>query len=119
MKELVPVTENKKRDAKHVKMVVSTNTGGKYVNKDVILTAGRVAAVTLEGGEDVNKGVIANSDSVNSKPADVSTPKAKADINIEAPGPGAKKMAWSHPNTKGGTIPVLTDTKFQGVKPPV
>ena len=27
--ELVPVTENKKRDANHVKMVVSAKTGGK------------------------------------------------------------------------------------------
>ena len=40
------------------------------------------------------------------------------DINIEAPGPGAKKMAWSHPDTKGGTIQGLTDKKYQGVTAP-
>ena len=44
---------------------------------------------------------------------------------FELPGPGAKKIApghlkkpllRSHPNTKGGTIPGLTDKKSQGVK---
>ena len=115
MTELVPVTEHKKRDTKHVKMVVSPNAGGKGVNKDVISNAGSVATVTLEGGEKVNKDVITNADSVNNKPAAVATSKAKADINIEAPGPGAKKMAWSHPDTKGGTILGLTKTKYQGV----
>ena len=114
--ELVPVTENKKIDAKQVKMVVSANADGKDVNKDVIPNAGTVATVTFKGGEDVNKDVITNTDSVNNKPAAVATSKAKADINIEAPGPGAKKMAWSHPNTKGGTIPGLKEKKSQGVQ---
>ena len=94
--ELVPVTENKKRDSEHVKMVVSANAGGKDVNKDVTPNAGSVATVTLEGGEDVNKDVITNADSVNNKPAAVATSKAKADINIEAPNPGAKKIVWYH-----------------------
>ena len=109
--ELVPVTENKKRDAEHVKMVVSANADGKDVNKDVIRNVGSVATVTLEGGEDVNKDVITNANSVNNKPVAVATSKAKADINIEAPGPGAKKMAWSHPNTKEVTVPGLTEKK--------
>ena len=47
MIEHVPVMENKKRDAEHVKMVVSANAGGKDVNKDVIPNAGSVATVTL------------------------------------------------------------------------
>ena len=64
----------------------------------------------------MNKDVVANEDSVNNKYADVATSKAKVDINIEATGPGAKKMAWSHPNTKGGTIPGLTEKKPQGGK---
>ena len=94
--ELVPVTEHKKRDTEHVKMVVSTNAGGNDVNKDFIPNAGSVATVTFEGGEKVNKDVITNPDSVNNKPADVATSKAKSDINIEARGPRAKKMAWCH-----------------------
>ena len=49
----------------------------------------------------MNKYIVANEDSVNNKHAAVATSKAKADINIEATGPGANKMAWSHPNTKG------------------
>ena len=85
--ELVPVTENKKRDAKHVKMEVSANADRKDVNKDVISNAGSVATVTLEGVEKVNKDVITNADSVSNKPAAVATSKAKADINIEDPGP--------------------------------
>ena len=96
-------------------MVVSANAGGNNVNKDVIPNAGSVATVTFEGGEKVNKDVITNADSVNNKPAAVAKYKAKADINIEAPGSRAKKMAWSHPDTKGGTIPGLTETKYQGV----
>ena len=88
--ELVPVADNKKREAEHVKMVVSANADGKDVNKDVIPNASSVATVTFEGGDDLNKGVITNADSVNNKPAAVAISKAKADINIEAPGPGAK-----------------------------
>ena len=109
--ELVPVTDNKRIDAEHVKTVVSANADGNDVNKDVTPNAGSVSTVTLEGGEVVNKNVITNADSVNNKPATVATSKIKANINIEAPGPGAKKMAWSHPDTKGGTIPGLTETK--------
>ena len=49
---------------------------------------------------------------------------ARPDI-FEFPGPGAKRIApghlkkpplRSHPNTKGGTIPVLTEKKSQGVE---
>ena len=116
MTELVPVTEHKKRDAEHVKMVVSTNAGGKDANKDFIPNAGSVATVTFKGGEEFNKDIITNTDSINNKPDAVATSKANADINIEAPGPGAKKMAWSHPDTKRGTIPGLTETKSQGVQ---
>ena len=47
MTELVPVMENKKRDAEQVKMVVSANAGGKDINKDVIPNSGSVATVTL------------------------------------------------------------------------
>ena len=97
-------------------MVVSANAGRNDVNKDVIPNAGSVDTVTFEGGEEVNNDVITNSYSVNNKPAAVATSKAKADTNIEAPGPGEKKMAWSHPNTKRGTIPGLTETKSQGVQ---
>ena len=46
--ELFPVTEHKKRDAEHVKMVVNTKESGKDGNKDVIPNAGSVATVTLE-----------------------------------------------------------------------
>ena len=71
--ELVPVTDHNKKDAEHVKMVVSANAGGKDVNKDVnkdvIPNAGSVATVTLEGGEVVYKDIITNADSVNNKPA--------------------------------------------------
>ena len=83
---LVQVTENKKIDAEHVKMVFSVNAGGKYVNKDVIPNTGSSAAVIFEGGEDMNKDVISNAYSVNNKPAAVATSKANADINVEAPG---------------------------------
>ena len=113
--ELVPVTKNKKRDAEHAKIVVNAKESGKDVYKDVIPNAGSFSTVTLEGAEVVYKDVITNADSVNNKPAAVATSKAKAGINIEAPGPGAKKMAWSRPDTKGGTIPGLTETKYQGV----
>ena len=50
MTELVPVTENTKKDAEHVKMVVSANAGRKDINKDVIPNAGSVDTVTFEGG---------------------------------------------------------------------
>ena len=61
------------------------------------------------------KDVITNAYSVNNKPDAVATSNAKADINIEAPGHRAKKMTWSHPDTKGGTIPGLAEKKSQGV----
>ena len=114
--ELVPVMENKKGDAEHVKMAVSANAGRKDVNKDFIPNTGSVANVTLEGREEVNKYIITNAHSVNNKPAAVATSKAKADINIEAPGAGAKKMVWYHLNTKGRTIPGRTETKHQEEK---
>ena len=112
--EPVPVTENKKIDAKHMNMVVSAKAGGKDVNKDVIPNSGSVATVTFEGGEDVNKDVITNADSVNNTPAAVAISETMADINVESHGPGAKNMAWSYPNTKGGTITGLKETKSQG-----